>query len=769
MKENLPLSHLDQILLDNLPCVALLLRPETREIVASNQAAVKVGAVPGTQCFATWGQRDAPCPWCLAPTLWKTGEPQHLEVEADGVHWDAHWIPVAPDLYLHYAFDISDRMRSEEALSKNLGELQKTSQQLEQSRNMLQLIIESIPVRVFWKDRDSRYLGCNTLFARDAGFSHPEELRGKDDFAMAWREQADMYRADDRQVMESGRPKMNIIEPQTISTGAQVWVNTSKVPLKMPDGEVFGVLGVYEDITERKQAEEALLESEQKLGNIIDFLPNATLVIDQAGKVIAWNKAIEEMTGIKAQDMVGRGNYEYALPFYGERRPILIDLVLHPQAEIAEYAEVKHTELTLSGVAHLPNFRGKGTYLFGKASALLDSHGNVVGAIESIRDITLNKRAEVERLRFDKLEAIGTLAGGIAHDFNNILTAIVGNISLAMLDQKMEAQSRERLTEAEKACYQAQNLSRQFLTFAKGGAPIKELISLKNLIAESASLACRGSQVRCEYAFAEDLMAIEGDPGQIIQVVQNLILNAIQAMPNGGIIKIHGDNLRIGKHSHLPLEGGNYIEVAIQDKGIGIPEEYLQKIFDPYFTTKQKGSGLGLATAFSIANNHHGHISVESKLGEGTTFRVYLPASDQKIIQPPQENKKLFSGKGKILVMDDEAMVRHILDRMLLCLGYEAKFAKDGVEALELFIRAQQSGDTFTGVILDLTVPGGMGGKDTMARLLKIDPQVKAIVSSGYSNDPIMADFKKFGFAGVIAKPYKISDLGNVLNKVLTG
>ncbi|MFA5110778.1 MAG: PAS domain S-box protein, partial [Desulfobaccales bacterium] len=526
--------------------------------MASNRAAVKVGAVPGTQCFATWGQRNTPCPWCLAPTLWETGKPQHLEVEADGVRWDAHWIPIGPDLYLHYAFNISDRQRTEEQLSKNHQQLQETAQQLEQSRNMLQLIIESIPVRVFWKDRNLRYLGCNSLFARDAGFSQPEELLGKNDFAMAWREQAELYGADDRQVMESGHPKMNIIEPQTTPAGGKIWLNTSKVPLQMPNREIVGVLGVYEDFTERKQAEQALLESEQKLANIIDFLPDATLVIDNEGKVIAWNKAIEEMTGIKAKDMVAKGNYEYALPFYGKRRPILIDLVLHPQAEIADYTEVKDEGLTLSGVAYFPNFRGKETYLFGKASSLLDSQGNIVGSIESIRDITVNKRDEAERSRLGKLEAIGTLAGGIAHDFNNILTAIVGNISLAMLDQKMGVQGRERLSEAEKACHQAQNLSRQLLTFAKGGAPIKELISLENLIAESASLACRGSQVRCEYAFAEDLKAIEGDPGQISQVIQNLILNAIQAMPNGGTIKIQGNNLKVGKPGHLPLELGNY-------------------------------------------------------------------------------------------------------------------------------------------------------------------------------------------------------------------
>ena len=258
------------------------------------------------------------------------------------------------------------------------------------------------------------------------------------------------------------------------------------------------------------------------------------------------------------------------------------------------------------------------------------------------------------------------------------------------------------------------------------------------------------------------------DSGQISQVFQNLIINAIQAMPQGGTIEITGENIKVGKHGRLPLETGNYVKVSIKDKGVGIPKEYLQNIFDPYFTTKQKGSGLGLATVYSIIKKHNGLISAESKSGEGSTFNVYLPASDRKITQQPKEIRELLPGKGKILVMDDEAMVREVLGAMLRTLGYEAKFAKDGVEAIELFSQAQGSADPFASVILDLTVPGGMGGREAMAKLLKIDPQVKAMVSSGYFDDPIMADFQKYGFAGVIAKPYKVAELGKVLNKVLT-
>jgi two-component system, cell cycle sensor histidine kinase and response regulator CckA len=526
---------------------------------------------------------------------------------------------------------------------------------------------------------------------------------------------------------------------------------------------------LQDEIIQHKRAQQALRESEQLLCNIIDFLPDATLVIDKQGKVIAWNKAIEEMTGVKAQDMMGKGNYEYSLPFYGERRPILIDLVLNPLKEVEreKYDKVQRKDLALSAVAHFPDFRGRETYLFGKAGILLDSQGEIIGAVESIRDITDLRRAETERLRFSTLESLAILAGGIAHDFNNILTAIMGNIGLAMLEHQNADLSIERLTEAENACLQAQILARQLLTFAKGGAPVKEPVSVGKLITETISFAVRGSQVRCEFTFPDNLWAIEADPGQIGQVFQNLAINAIQAMPAGGTINVRAANLNLTTSIDWPLAPGNYIEISVQDQGIGILAEHLPKIFDPYFTTKQKGSGLGMATTYSIIKKHHGHIAVESKPGVGTTFNIYLPAIERLVAPQPENNRGLIVGKGKVLVMDDHKMVREVLGRMLTRLGYEAEFARDGGEALKMFVQAQGSGQAFAAVILDLTVPGAMGGKETMVRLLEINPQVKAIVSSGYSDDPIMADFQKYGFSGFIAKPYKIIDLGKILHDVL--
>ena len=640
---------------------------------------------------------------------------------------------------------INKRQRAEEALIKNYSELQNTAQQLEQSREMLQLIIESIPVRVFWKDRDLRYLGCNTLFARDAGLNHPQQLLGQDDFAMGWRDQADLYREDDRQVMESRRPRMNIVEPQTTPTGAKIWLNTSKVPLQKPNGEVFGVLGVYEDITERKQAEDAVAAERQRFLSLLEAMPAYVGLLTPDYHVAFANRYFRERFG----EPEGRRCYEY---MFGRSEP----------CENCQAYRVLETERPEEFEWLGPDGR---TYQICD-QLVHDTDGSPL-ILEMGIDITERKQAESERLQFSKLESLGTLAGGIAHDFNNILMAILGNIGLAALDDKIGPRVKDRLTQAEAACLRAQSLSQQLLTFAKGGAPIKKLFSVAELLTESTAFSCVGSSVKCETAFPENLWWIEADPGQISQVFQNITINGIQAMPTGGTLKVWAENLTLGTSSDLPLSPGKYIKISVQDQGMGIPAEHLPRIFDPYFTTKQQGSGLGLASAYAIIKKHHGHIVVQSKPGGGTTFFIYLPAVEQPAAPQPAEDRELLVGTGNILVMDDEDIVRQVLGKLLARLGYAAEFARDGGEAIEMFLQAQGSGQAFAAVILDLTVPGGMGGKETMARLLEIDPRVKAVVSSGYSDDPIMAEFAKYGFSDVIAKPYRISELGKVLHNVI--
>ncbi len=682
----------------------------------------------------------------------RTGRMVHFEDMRDGRFLDISISPIMNgggkvSKLAVFSLDITERKRAEETLRK--------------SEQRYRLLVNQIPAVLFKGYAD----GSIDFFDRKV-----EDLTGypKEDFDSRTLKWTDLVVREDQKdwknkFLEALRTNRSFMREYRIrrKDGTLRWLEGRAQILCDEAGRIGYVSGVLFDITEQRRTEEALRESEEKYRGLIETTSTGYVIVDAADKVLDANPEYVRLTGHHdLKEILGRSVIDWTAEQDRWKNAAA-------QEQCQKTGVIKHLELTYVGGD------GRSLPVEINATAIRTSEG--VKRIALVRDISDRKRIENERAKLEaqlvqaqKMEAIGTLAGGIAHDFNNILTAILGNIGLGMLDQGMGDQGRQRLAAAEKACQQAQRLARQLLTFAKGGAPIKELVSLENLVAETASLACRGSQVRCEYAFGKDLMAIFGDPGQICQVFQNLIINAIQAMPQGGTIEITGENIKVGKDGRLPLQAGNYVKVSIKDQGIGIPEKNLQKIFDPYFTTKQQGSGLGLATAYSVVKNHHGHISAESGLAEGSTFQVYLPASNGKVKRPPQESTELLSGKGKILVMDDEAMVREVLGMMLLALGYEAQFAKDGVEAIALFSQAQGSADPFTAIILDLTVPGGMGGKEAMERLLKIDPQVKAIVSSGYFDDPIMADFQKYGFAGVIAKPYKVAELGKTLNKVLT-
>jgi signal transduction histidine kinase/ActR/RegA family two-component response regulator len=402
------------------------------------------------------------------------------------------------------------------------------------------------------------------------------------------------------------------------------------------------------------------------------------------------------------------------------------------------------------------------------AAPIIDQQSQVIGVVLVFQDVTQKRQTEAELQKMEKLASLGILAGGIAHDFNNILTGILGNISLAMLDTPQKSEIFRRLAEAEQATLRARDLVQQLLTFAKGGAPVKEVTSLGEVIRDSATFAGRGSQVRCDIAFPKDLWHAEVDPGQISQVIQNLVINAIQAMPTGGSITIRAKNILLKEDRGLPLSSGRYVEIKVKDQGIGIPPDYLPKIFDPYFSTKQKGSGLGLATAYSIIKNHDGYVTVESSLGEGTTFFIYLPASTQKLKSAPKDTaNQLHQGKGRILVMDDDAGVRQVAGKILRHLGYEVDFAVDGADAIEKYCGALSAGQPFDLVIMDLTIPGGMGGEEAFQALRQIEPQTRAIVSSGYADDPIMTRYKEYGFSGVIKKPYRVGTFSRVLQEVL--
>jgi CheY-like chemotaxis protein len=327
----------------------------------------------------------------------------------------------------------------------------------------------------------------------------------------------------------------------------------------------------------------------------------------------------------------------------------------------------------------------------------------------------------------------------------------------------------ERLGEAEKASVRAKDLTQQLLTFSKGGAPVKRTASIPDLLRDSVWFALSGSNVRCDLSIPGDLWPVEVDQGQISQVIHNLIINADQAMPAGGIIKVYAQNVFVEQQHRLPPAalGRTYVRLSVQDEGIGIPAENLTRVFDPYFTTKQKGSGLGLATCYSILKNHDGYITVESEMGQGTTFHAYLPATSKKRIRRRETREGPVVGRGLILVMDDEEILRNFVGDLLDYLGYEVEFAVDGEETIDLYVKAMEAGDPFDCVIMDLTIPGGMGGREAIQKLREIDPEVTAVVSSGYSDDPVMADFERHGFRGVVAKPYDAGQLSEVLHRVI--
>jgi len=505
------------------------------------------------------------------------------------------------------------------------------------------------------------------------------------------------------------------------------------------------------------RAEEALRKSNQLLEKTFASLHDAVFIIEgKTTNIIDCNPAAAKIFGYSREEMLGQTTN-----------------FLHvSEKTIEEFNGYLYPSIEEKGFLFLPEFNMKrkdGTVFPAEhiVMPLEDEQGNRIGSISVVRDITERKKMEEELLRTEKLESVGILAGGIAHDFNNLLTAILGNITLAKMNLYSPDEAYQRLEEAEKASLRAKDLTKQLLTFSKGGKPIKKTTSIVELTKESASFALRGSNVRCEFSIPDDLWPVNVDEGQVSQVINNLIINADQSMPEGGTIKIKSENVTVTESDVLPLKEGGYVKISIKDHGIGIPKEYLPKIFDPYFTTKHKGSGLGLATAYSVIKKHDGHITAESETGIGTTFHIYLPASKEKVLTKKVKDEKPLTGKGRILVMDDEEVVREVAGLMLRTIGYEVEFARDGVEAIELYKRAMESGEPFEAAIIDLTVPGGMGGKEAIKNLLEIDPNVKAIVSSGYSTDPIMSEFEQYGFKGVIAKPYQIEELSRMVSEII--
>ena len=518
--------------------------------------------------------------------------------------------------------------------------------------------------------------------------------------------------------------------------------------------------GRLEQLVEERTKE--LRRSEEDLRITLNSIADAVIATDIRGRVVRMNQVAVDLTGCTLKHARGKALsdiFHIVNARTGDPVPTPVIRVLDGDSIVSL---PRQTVLRSKGGAEYK--------ITASAAPIRDADGTITGVVLVFHDITEEEKTKEELLKVKKLESVGVLAGGIAHDFNNILSAILGNIELARMAMDSESKSYSLLIETENASLRARDLTQQLLTFSQGGEPVKKTSPIDNTITESANFVLRGSSVSFRADIPDDLWLVDFDSGQISQVIQNLVLNAKHAMPEGGEIRISCANIEdIRSETGLTLEDIAYIKITVEDTGCGIPDKYLEKIFDPYFTTKQEGSGLGLAISHAIISKHDGHIAVHSRMGEGTIFTIYLPASDTQTVpvipEPPSRPEAI---QARILVMDDEPLVQDLLKEMLDRLGHDVVQAKDGREAIHIYREHRVGNRPIDAVIMDLTIPGGMGGKDTIRELLKIDPDAKVIVSSGYSNDPVMSDYRYYGFTAAISKPFSLAELNNALTEALS-
>jgi two-component system, cell cycle sensor histidine kinase and response regulator CckA len=589
----------------------------------------------------------------------------------------------------------------------------------------------------------------NPSFCKMTGYSE-DELLTKTIFDLKWKTQL-LSSSFGNKTTNEGGPIEDILQRKD---GTEIITEIMGKAIIIHDQEF--VLGTVRDITERKHSEHLIAQEKERLSVTLRSIGDGVITTDTDGRIVMLNKAAEEMTGWEAADAAGRSLQEVFV--------IINELTREP------YENPVDQVLSTGNIVELTNHtclivkNGSEIKIADSAAPIRDNENQIAGVVLVFRDMTEEQKLTDSMQRTQKLESLGILAGGIAHDFNNMLAGIFGYLDLAKASaaHNKAEQVQTYLDKALHVFDRAKGLTQQLLTFSKGGTPIRLPIHLAPLIQHSVNFALSGSNVTCQFDLAEDLSICDCDENQIGQVIDNIVINAKQAMPSGGNIVVSAVNV-----TDLPGHPGNFVHISIQDQGIGIPQEIIPKIFDPFFSTKTTGHGLGLATVFSIIQRHDGWIDVESTSGRGTKFNLFIPASQKKTTVRREKEAMTHEGIGTILVMDDEKFLREIVSEMLQGMGYITVLAGDGKEAVALFADAEKSGHPFVASILDLTIPGGAGGKDVAAALRNLNPNAVIIASSGYSEDPIISNPTDHGFTDRIIKPYRRNDLLELMSRVM--
>jgi len=640
-------------------------------------------------------------------------------------------------------------------------ELRHTQLDLQQARDRYATLFDFTPVGYATLDGNGRILEANLTLCHLVGVLRKTILYEKFEEFVDPEDQPAFRLHLETLKKKAGIHSSDVLTLRNSDTPHRVRLESCLETMESSGLESFFRIAVV-DVTERERIAAAQQEQQALLEVVVGGVMEAIVTADEDERIVLFNQAASKMFRCPPSSALGQtinrfipkrsraGHYMNHRQFgqaavasrqMGGARDVIVQ-----RADGEEFP----AEMTISKVEVKAWDKGKTLF-----TAVL-------------RDIQYRQQEEQQRI--SKLNSLGLLAGGLAHDFNNLLTAILGNVLVAKLRMVPKDPLAQNLEQAEQACLRAQELTQQLLTFAKGGAPIKTSMALGDLLRKSTIFALSGSSISCHFDIPEDLWPLDADPGQLQQVIESITINARQAMPQGGHFTIKVENVALQDPAVLPsptVRLGNYVKISFKDQGTGIEDSQLSNIFDPFYTSKPGASGLGLATAHSIIQQHHGHISVTSNVGIGTTFTVYVPASYSTPEPGPQSLPALTkTGRGRVLVMDDNQSICRMIEDALTHFGYEVASVPDGQAAIDLVSQSLANGKKFEVAILDLTIPGAMGGKEAIQHLRRVDPQIKAIVTSGYSDDPILANFQKYGFQGLLVKPYKISDLAKILESM---